>query len=263
MAAIAPVFDGGSAGSGGAGEGGQGSGNPSGSEQPVGLTEAQEKQVNEILNKALGPRIKRLEESQAKALTDFGTKLTESITSTLAETLSKLETDDGKGGKPKPNATDLSQNPEFRALKKQNEDIAKQLEAEREEKKAAKAAARSETLNRKVESELTALGIADPKSARLILQGEGLVNYEDDDGDAVVFKDEDGGALPLKKGLESWAKSAVGKRFMPATGAAGSGERPRGGREGSGGTGKSGSQGLTDAAVGESIASHFGIGLTG
>jgi hypothetical protein len=80
-------------------------------------------------------------------------------------------------------------------------------------------------LHTKVQAELTRLGIADPKAVRQILQSDGLIGYEDDDSDSVVFKDESG-ALPVSKGLESWVKtSPLAKRFMPASGANGSGER--------------------------------------
>jgi hypothetical protein len=210
---------------GGNGGSGNGSGNPSGSEQPVGLTEDAQKQVNELINKALGPRLKIFEDKLTKASEASNAKLLESFSNTLSEQLSALKPDEGKEGKGKPAATDLSQNPEFRALQKQNAEVLKQLEAEKQEKQKANAKARNEALNRKVESELAALGIADPRSARLILQGDDVVSYEDDDSETVVFKDEEGGALPLKKGLESWAKSAVGKRFMPPSGSSGSGER--------------------------------------
>ena len=255
MILLAPVSE--ETGGGGAGGNGSGSDKPGGGEQPAGLTEDK---VNELINKAIGGRFRAFEEKQAKATEASNAKLLETIGSTLEEKLSGFKpTDEGKDGKGKPATTDLSQNPDFRALKKQNEEITRQLEAEKLEKQKANTKARNEALHRKVESELAALGITDPRSARLILQGDDVVSYEDDDSDNVVFRDEEGGALPLKKGLESWAKSAVGKRFLPPSGANGSGERSSGGSKKQ----QNGSGTLPSTSeIGEALGRELGITLT-
>lgn len=247
--------DGGDGGGGASGDGGGSRSEPGGGDAAkTGITKDD---ADAMITKAINARFKAFEEKQAKATEASNKALLETFTATLTEQLGALKTEESKEPGKKPAATDLSQNPEFRALKKQNEEIAAQLAAEKLEKAAATTKARNEALHRKVESDLAALGIVDPKSARLILQGEGLVSYEDDDTDNVVFKDE-GGALPLKKGLESWAKSAVGKRFMPASSASGSGERSRGGREAS----KGASNGaVSEAELGASLAEQLGIAV--
>lgn len=183
-------------------------------------------EADAMITKAINARFKTFEDKLAKNTEASQAQLKESFGAMLDEKLAALKPsgDDSKDkGKPAP--TDLTQNPEFRALKKQNEDFARELQKERDEKAKARAAARSASLNQRVEAELAALGIVDAASLRKLLSTDNIVAYEDDDSDNVVFKDEEGGALPLKKGLESWVKSSpLAKRFMPATGADGSGE---------------------------------------
>jgi hypothetical protein len=233
-------FYGGDDGDGGAGDGGNGSGNPGGSEQPVGLTEAATKQVNELINKALGSRFKAFEAQQTKNLEAFGSGLTEKLLGGIDEKLSAFKPAEPGSGKPKDSATDLSQHPDFRALKKQNDEFSRQLAEEREEKAKAKAAARQELLNRKIDEALQAAGFSAIKAARNNLLAEGRVRFEGDDSDNVVFVDDEGGGLPLKRGFSEFAKSAEGKIFMPATGANGSGDRQQqsGVRPGSQGNGQ-------------------------
>lgn len=212
-------------GGGGAGGSGDGSGNPGGGGQPVGLAEGAIAQVNELINKALGPRFKAFEDKLVKTTEASVGKLFETFGASLDEKLAALKpADDGKPNK-KPDANDLSQNPEFRAQKKQLDDLKSELQKERDEKAKARAAARDAALYQRVEAELQALNLTDVSSLRKLLHADKVVGYEDDDSDTVVFRDEEGGALPLKKGLESWVKSSpLAQRFKPATGADGSGE---------------------------------------
>jgi hypothetical protein len=253
-------FYGGDDGTGGAGGSGNGSGNPGGGEQPVGLTEEASKQVNELINKALGPRFKAFEEKQAKATAEANTKLLESFGTTLDEKLAALkpteEGDKGKGGKPP--ATDITQSPEFRAMQKQLKEQGELLEKAKQDKATETARAREEALNRKVEAELANYGISDPESARILLQGKKLVGYEEDEGESIVFRDEEGGALPLKKGLESWVKSAVGKRFLPPSGANGSGDRSAGGKKPQSSNGAA----PTTDELGQALARELGLPLS-
>ncbi len=255
---LAPVGAEGSGGGGGAGgNGGGGSGNPSGgSEQPAGLTEEVfTERFNEAFNKAIGPRLKTFAEQQAKATEASNAKLLETFSTTLTEQLGALKTDDGKEGKGKPAANDVTQAPEFRAMQKQLKEQQALLDQSKADKERETARARDEALNRKIEAELSTLGFTDPESARLVLQGKKLVGYEEDDSESIVFRDEEGGALPLKRGLESWAKSAVGKRFLPPSGANGSGDRPTGGKKPVNGTQVQ----PTTEELGQALARELGV----
>lgn len=256
LTAFAPVFDGSGAGNGGAGGDGSGAGKPGGDDATkTGIDEAR---ANELITKALNSRFADFEKKQAKATEVSHAKLLETFGTTLDEKLAALKTpaDDSDKGKGKPAATDVTQSPEFRAMKKQLDDQQRLLDQAKIDRETEKTKARQEALNRKVEAELRALGIDDAESARILLQGKDLVGYEEDDSESIVFRDE-GGALPLKKGLETWAKSAVGDRFMPPRGAKGSGDRNGGGRK----QVVNGSQPTTDE-LGTAMARELGITIS-
>lgn len=256
LTAFAPVFDGSNDGDGGAGGDGSGAGKPGGGDATkTGIDEAR---ANELITKALNARFADFEKKQTKATEAANAKLLETIGATLEEKLAALkpQTDDSDKGGKKPAATDVTQSPEFRAMKKQLDDQQKLLDQARQDKEKEQAKARQEALNRKVEAELSALGISDSESARILLQGKDLVGYEEDDSDSIVFRDESG-ALPLKKGLETWAKSAVGMRFMPPQGAKGSGDRHGGGKK----PAANGSQPTTEE-LGTAMARELGIAIS-
>jgi hypothetical protein len=47
------------------------------------------------------------------------------------------------------------------------------------------------------------------------LVSKGLVDYEDQDSDEIVYRKSADEAVPLDKGLAAWLKTDSGKRFLP------------------------------------------------
>ena len=203
----------------------------SGGEPPVGLTEDK---VNELINKALSPRFRALEEKQTKALEGFASKFTGDFGALLESKLEALKPpagDEGKNSK-----TDPKETPEYRALQKQIEGLSKKAELAETEKKAERAKARGIALRSQVEEELKKAGIAHTsQAAGYLIDTLKAVDFEADDSDNIVFRKKGSDVADLlDQGIGEWAKSAEGKLYQPASGASGSGERPPAGGGGLG-----------------------------
>jgi hypothetical protein len=252
---LAPEGD--PSGGGGAGGSGDGSGNPGGGEQPAGLTEAK---VNELINKALSPRFRDFETKQTKLLEGLTTKLTETFTSSLSsldEKLKDLKPEPPAGGKKDPPA-DITQTAEFKKLQRQLEEQGQKLQAAETERNKERDAKRASDFNRSVEAELTKLGVQDPEGARILLQARGRVKFRAEDDDTIVYAPDKDSEDDLNAGLTGWTKSAEGKRFMPPSGANGSGDRLNGGKKPVNG---STVQPTTDE-IGQALARELGLPLS-
>jgi hypothetical protein len=246
-------------------DGGVGAGtSPKGSEGDDAAHGVTEDRVNQIVDNAIAKRLGAFEKKQSKTLEDFGKSLASTLGDTLGasldEKLSALKPSADKD-KPKTEPIDLSQHPEFKAIKRQNEDLQKRLDAADTEKRAARASTRDVKLRERLQKELIDRGV-DAKRARKavneLVDGEKLVFYESDDDDAqVVFRDADGGNIALSAGIKSWVATEDGKFFLPPSGASGSGDTT-GSRKTGGGAGQ-GSQANgappSKAAIGQALLS--------
>jgi hypothetical protein len=116
----------------------------------------------------------------------------------------------------------------MRALEK--ETAAAKKRAEEAEKKQAEMEARRRTdeENDLSQKALLALGIKDDvqlEAALMFHRGKGRIARDEDGKPVFVRRDKDGDEerVPLDQGLREWGKSDEAKRFLPATGAGGSG----------------------------------------
>jgi hypothetical protein len=196
--------------------------------------------INGIVNGAVATLKKAFE---TKAKTDAET-LTKSILAGLDEKLAAFkpppsgDDDDGKGGKGgKGGGRRPSDDPEFAALKRTTGEMQEQLRVEREKSERMRARNIDSAVREQVYSELGAIGLdaARSKAAFAAFKIDNVLTTEvDDDGESVsiLFKADDGTALPLRDGVRSWAKSDSAKLYLPPTGAGGAGsKRPIGGKE--------------------------------
>lgn len=130
----------------------------------------------------------------------------------------------------------LEEHPEFLNMRKAAEAQAKELERlqkrqAEEQKKAAEATARERKLklNSTVEgilSKAVAPGRASHARAFLTHPENNRITYEDDDGDNLVFINDEGDKIPLEKGLKTWLKSEDAKHYLPPQNPGGSGGGP-------------------------------------
>ena len=126
----------------------------------------------------------------------------------------------GKGGKGKDDQIGLT------TLQQRLQSMEAELQASRKERDAERARNRDMTLRSTMADNLARIGIKDPidqKHAIAVLREAGVVRYEADDSDRVVWANQDGTAYEAELGFRQWAKSEEAKRFLPATGTRGSG----------------------------------------
>lgn len=184
-------------------------------DQPQGVTL---EQVNEIVSKAISSRNKQFEIKIDKAFGDIATKLDEKFASF------KPAEPDPSSQKPP------TESPEFKAVQRQLTDLQKQLEKERQDKQAADARARAQSLRQRLQDGLSAGGISGKQlqyALGVLVDSEKRVRF-DEDGERVLFKGDDGEELPLNDGLAAWLKGDDAKMFLPPRGTTGSGHRPTG-----------------------------------
>lgn len=243
VVSIGRFYGGDDGGEGGAGDSGSGSVNPGGDDAAkTGITKELEGRINDIVTKTVSRQIKSFAEKQATTLEAFGTGLLEKLTGSLDEKLSAFQPATPDGKPPKGTADPAQPSAELKQMRKELDATkAALLRAEEDKAKEAKAL-RDAKFSSKLDEMLTGAGSNAAKLARYALAAEGRVKFRDDDSDELVFVDEDGDEVPAHKAVPEWLKSADGMRFMPATGANGSGELPNAGKGA-----KNGSQGAAPA----------------
>jgi len=167
-----------------------------------------------------------LSEAMGKTLTEYETKRAEEAAA--AEEARKAA---GSEGAPNKAAAtqDIENSPAFRTMQKKL-DAALKAQAESDAKAKAEAAkAKDTSLRQRISEELDKSGF-DPKARHLALShlvdGAKIARYSDD-GETIVFRDTDGSDVDLPTGLKSFAQTDDGKRFMPPSGASGTGDRSR------------------------------------
>ncbi len=182
-----------------------------------------DKRVAAVVNSALTGRLKTFEK-----------QLGEKIEGTLGSILDKklegykapVADPDGAGGKNDKNKDNVALATIQRQLEVQKADI-ERISAERDTERKKN---RDTALRTKSTEGLTKIGITDPFMAKVALahlREEGRIGLESDDSDNLVWNDETG-SVSFETGLRSWAKTEEAKRFLPASGAKGSGSRPGG-----------------------------------
>lgn len=183
-----------------------------------------------------------------KLQTDLTASLTTSLGSALADTLTaheakreeaaaaaELERTEaakaaGGGAAAKGNeGVRIEDSPAFRTMQKQLNAALKAQEVSETKAKAEAAKVKDTTLRQKLSEELDKNNF-DPKARHLALShlvdGAKMARWSDD-GETIVFRDTDGSDVDLPTGLKSFAQTDDGKRFMPASGASGTGDRSR------------------------------------
>lgn len=208
-----------------AGEGGGGGG--SGGEGGEGGDDDEAKfgtMFNKFFHKAMGERDKRSESKLAKTLEAFQAKMLEEVGKVFETHKGENKEKEGEGGDKK--KEELS--PELRAQIKRAEDAAKEAKEkadkwEREAKAASEKQRKTEERNMLVSS---LNGKVKPALLEMVVdQLHGRHIVRDEDSDKILWKTADGEFLPIKDGLDSWAKSDFAKEVAPPVQARGSGGR--------------------------------------
>lgn len=197
------------------------------------LDEADIKRINElvseslkaamspdVLGKILGPAV----EAHVKAATkDIVTPdALKAQMEELAKTLKPAETKDDGKGKAKGDESEA-----LAAMRKQMDELKAATEAANRARIDAERKAVADANRAKLKDALVAAGI-DPKAMHIVvpaIEASGQVTF---DGDAVGWRGKDTyGAekvLDYVEGAKAWASTDDGKRFLPASGAQGTGD---------------------------------------
>lgn len=180
------------------------------------------------LNRAITARLQEYGKRQEK---HFSTLL-EAFTSKLDE---KFQ---GFGGNPPPGneggnekPPNIQDHPEFKGVLKRLQETEARTKAAEERATAERAKSMDSTLRQKLGDELTKHGV-DAKYGRhaigLLVDADKRVRYSED-GERIVWRDDDNAELDLTTGIKAWAKSDDAKPYLPPRGTAGSGAKPGGG----------------------------------
>lgn len=238
--------------SGQTGQGGSG-------DAPQYVTEAQ-------LNKAITSRFAAFEKKITNQNEAAQKATVESVGSLLDEKLAGLkppqkDADGQTGGDGDGQAgPDAATAAKLAGLEKQNQALQKRLD-ESEAKAAEKERkARDVTLRGTLGDALSEHGIEGKRALHAIgylIDASKRVHLEDD-GETVLFRDEDGTDVDLKTGLADWAKSDDAKLYQAPTGATGSGARHDGGN----GRPAGGTKGGSESDIGQRLFDALSSGQT-
>lgn len=193
---------------------------------------------------------KKLAESLLKEVGESVKKTLDEYEEARASTETEHETEQQQ-------AQSIENDPKFKGLQKQLEELTKQATTARQERDAEKAKQRDIALRQSLSEHLTKSGV-DPKYVKhavgLLVDAEKRVRYTED-GESIAFRDNDGTEIDLPTGLKSWVKSDDAKIYLPPRGASGSGDRP-GGRPAA--PGASGSTSTSRGEVGRAVLGLIG-----
>ena len=169
-----------------------------------------------------------LGEPLGKTLTDYDAKRKEEAEA--AETERQAQAAAGGSKAPAGGETvRVEDSPAFRSLLKKFEAAEKARDASEAKARAEATKTKDTSLRQRISEELDKNGF-DSKARHLALShlvdGAKLARWSED-GETIVFKDTDGSDVDLPTGLKSFAQTDDGKRFMPASGASGTGDRSR------------------------------------
>lgn len=208
----------------------------------------------EQMNAAITARMKALEtkveNSIGSKLTDFSTKLSETLAQQF-EAMKPKEAPPADKGKDTPKVEDP-------AVKQLREELAAMKQANQRidsERKAERAKAREATLRSSVTNALTATGMPAALAKKAVFElvdGTKRVGWQSDESESLVFKTDDGEHLDLDSGLKSWLGSEDAKFYKAPTGTTGSGDR-------SGAGGGSRTPPSAEAQMLDTISKHFNL----
>lgn len=232
----------------------QGDGVP---ETPQGEGTAQnapDPKLNELINRAITARFstfeKKISQQVTEAVNGLFPKLDELVQSKLQPTTSSSSPSDAKS---------VDESPHVKGLQKRLAELEEQGRKFREERDAERLRARDVALRQRLTDELAKHGV-DSRYVRqavgFLVDAEKRVRWQDDEGEALVFRDADGSELDLTTGLRSWVKTDDAKIYQPPRGASGSGDR------GGGVPPKTmQSAGIKRGDIGRALLSELGIGF--
>lgn len=224
-----------------------------GGQTPQGDPDAPKYVTEAQLNKAISARFASFEKKLgSQAETDRKAVISE-VGSLLDEKLGALKPADD--GKPDPKGPDAGKadDPRIRGLEKQVAKLTTQLEQERQARDAETRKAADVSLRGKLAEALAGHGIEGKRAVHALghlVDATGRAHYGDD-GESIVFRDEDGQDVDLKTGLADWAKSEDAKLYLAPSGAHGSGSTPRGKGGGGSAPGSSGQDKIDE--IGEAL----------
>ncbi len=194
---------------------------PSGGDAPSSITR---EDVAEIVNKAIGARNKLFEKQVGDSMQVALKDIREGLSSLREQ---GIQSGGGKGKKGKDGEEGADESPALKSLQRQVADLKADNERIAQTAAAEKAKGRDQTLRQRLSEALGEFGIKEPARIKHaihhLVDGEKRIGYSED-GESIVFRDQDESVLDLATGLKSWAKSTDGQYFIPPTGARGSGD---------------------------------------
>ncbi len=180
----------------------------------------------EELNKAITARFTDHQKKLEKHLESFSGALTGKLEELLKAAVpapaptSTAET-------PKPADAD---SPALRGMMKQLEELKRDNLKIQQERDAERTRAKDATLRQQLSDALIKNGVDATRvkhAVGILVDSEKRVRFEED-GDSIVFKDNDNTDVDLLTGIKSWVKSDDGKFYLPPRGVNGSGDRGAG-----------------------------------
>lgn len=219
---------GGGAGGGGTGGGGAGGGS-GGNEQFGGLSQeamdAIEARMTTMLQGGLSSVAKRQEKQ-------FGEKFDELKKMFEKSATPPAEEEGGKRGKRGGDDTD---NVTFATMQQKLATQQEMLETIRRERDEERRKNKTAALRQMSTMSLQNLGITDPISQDMAITSliaKGILGYESDDSDRIVWRTPDGSTFDAEQGFRQWARGPEAQRLFPATGTRGSGGTKGNGQNG-------------------------------
>ena len=182
-----------------------------------------DKRVAAVVNSALTGRLKTFEKQ-------LGEKIEGTLGSILDKKLEAFKPPPPDEGGGTGGGSKNKDNVALSTFQKQLEAQKSELEMIRAERDTERKKNRDVSLRTKSAEGLNKIGITDPFMAKVALahlREEGRIQLESDESDNLVWND-DSGPVSFEVGLRAWAKTDEAKRFLPASGAKGSGSRPGG-----------------------------------
>jgi len=179
----------------------------------------------EELNKAITARFTDHQKKLEKHLESFSGTLTGKLEELL------------KAAVPAPKSTDAADppkadtdSPALRGMMKQLEELKRDNAKIQQERDAERTRAKDATLRQQLSDALIKNGVDASRvkhAVGILIDSEKRVRFEED-GDSIVFKDNDNTDVDLLTGIKSWVKSDDGKFYLPPRGVNGSGDRGAG-----------------------------------
>jgi hypothetical protein len=180
------------------------------------------------LQDSLSARFKPLEQKFDKWLNDTFTSTVTKLRAELAPRPATPPTTGPSAPETKTEGKTKETSPELVRLQEQIASLTKQNEEARSERDAERAKAKDTRLRHRVSEALSGSGVEGVRvrhALGLLVDAEKRVRWSED-GETVLLRSHDGAELELAQGVKEWLATEDGKFYLPARGAAGSGDRP-------------------------------------